>query len=298
MTILPRILLVAVLALACHLPAVRGESLTYGQGLLWKVEKGGAASHVFGTVHSVDERILRLPAPVADVFEAASSLTLELVSDAAAELRAQRVMLLADGRTLKDLIGPEDFAAVVELGERYELPAAMLQLLKPWALVGFFSYPPSEFARLRAGEAALDARLEQVAAIRGVPVHGLETQEEQVEAFDGMPEADQVALLRGLLAESAQIETLHAELLQNYLSRDVAAIHAMMLDTVSEGEEHLLQVLEQRLVIERNHRMVDRMHERLAGGGAFVAVGALHLPGEDGILRLLERRGFAISRVY
>lgn len=298
MSILPRLLVIALLALASHLPAARGDALAFGQGLLWKVEKGGAVSHVFGTVHSVDGRIVNLPAPVAEVFEAARSLTLELVSDAAAEQRAARVMLLADGRTLEDLIGPEDFAAVLELGERYELPSAMLQSFKPWVLVAFFSYPPSEFARLRAGEVALDARLEQVAAIRGVPVYGLETQEEQVEALDGMSEADQVGLLRSLLAESAQIEPSHAELLQNYLARDVAAIHAMMLDTVREGEEHLLQVFEQRLIVERNHRMVDRMSDRLKRGGAFVAVGALHLPGEKGILRLLEQRGFAISRIY
>jgi uncharacterized protein len=44
--------------------------------------------------------------------------------------------------------------------------------------------------------------------------------------------------------------------------------------------------------------MVERMTDRLAEGGAFVAVGALHLPGERGILNLLARRGYRISRVY
>jgi uncharacterized protein YbaP (TraB family) len=47
----------------------------------------------------------------------------------------------------------------------------------------------------------------------------------------------------------------------------------------------------------RNHRMVERMTKSF-DGGAFVAIGALHLPGEDGVLALLEQRGYAIKRVY
>jgi hypothetical protein len=44
--------------------------------------------------------------------------------------------------------------------------------------------------------------------------------------------------------------------------------------------------------------MVERLRPRLAEGGAFVAVGALHLPGEEGILRLLERQGYRVTRLY
>ncbi len=300
MIILPRLsaLLLILVAFLVINPAARAEALSYGQGVLWRVEKGGAVNHVFGTVHSVDERVVKLPSAVADVFGDANSLILEMVSDEAADKRVAQAMLLPDGRTLEDMVGPEDFATVVAWGERYGLPATVLQLFKPWAIVGFFSYPPAEFARLQAGEAVLDERLEQVAMARGVPVHGLETPEEQIAAFDGMSEPDQIGLLHSLLAEGWIIETLHAELLENYLSRDIAATRAMMLATVREGEEHLLQVFEQRLIIDRNHRMVARMLDRLGQGGTFVAVGALHLPGEDGILRLLERRGFEISRVY
>ena len=44
--------------------------------------------------------------------------------------------------------------------------------------------------------------------------------------------------------------------------------------------------------------MVERMAARLSEGKAFIAVGALHLPGDEGILNLLQRDGYRITRLY
>ena len=60
----------------------------------------------------------------------------------------------------------------------------------------------------------------------------------------------------------------------------------------------LLLYIGGRLLDERNARMVERMAPRLTEGDAFIAVGALHLPGERGILNLLAERGYRIFRVY
>jgi hypothetical protein len=64
------------------------------------------------------------------------------------------------------------------------------------------------------------------------------------------------------------------------------------------GDQELGKLFQSRIVDERNLRMVDRLHEPFAEGGLFVAVGALHLPGEKGMLRLLEQRGYKIVRLY
>jgi uncharacterized protein YbaP (TraB family) len=52
------------------------------------------------------------------------------------------------------------------------------------------------------------------------------------------------------------------------------------------------------LVIKRNKRMAERMQKVLKKGNAFIAIGALHLPGEMGVLRLLEKQGYRVSMVY
>ena len=53
-----------------------------------------------------------------------------------------------------------------------------------------------------------------------------------------------------------------------------------------------------RLLLDRNRRMFERMLPLVQRGNAFIAVGAGHLVGEDGLLRLLERRGFRVQSVY
>ena len=59
-----------------------------------------------------------------------------------------------------------------------------------------------------------------------------------------------------------------------------------------------MQIFQDRMINARNRLMARRMIARLKAGGAFVAVGAAHLPGKRGILSLLVRQGYRISRVY
>jgi uncharacterized protein YbaP (TraB family) len=66
----------------------------------------------------------------------------------------------------------------------------------------------------------------------------------------------------------------------------------------SFDDNTLYETLTDRLLTRRNRLMTERMQAALEAGSAFIAVGALHLPGEEGILALLERRSFEITRVF
>jgi uncharacterized protein YbaP (TraB family) len=71
-----------------------------------------------------------------------------------------------------------------------------------------------------------------------------------------------------------------------------------MVEQATGEQAALMATFIDRLLDRRNARMVERMTQHLARGGAFVAVGALHLPGEGGILGLLEAQGYRVTRVY
>ena len=116
----------------------------YGKGLLWRVERTGLPpSHLFGTLHSSDPSVTRLPEPVAAVFATAASLTIEVVRSPAVEAELLRERLLERGDNLAALVGPERFERVKQVGARYGLAEAQLRQFKPWALMTLFSVPPA-----------------------------------------------------------------------------------------------------------------------------------------------------------
>ena len=270
-----------------------------GRGLLWQVEaEGRAPSFLLGTMHSSDPSILDLPAPVAEAFGSARSLTLELLIDEAVRAEIGRAMLLSDGRTLSQILGPARFGAVAKVGQHYGWPAAVVELMKPWAVMTVFGMPPAELARQSAGNLPLDQMLQQQAEARSLPLYQLESPDEQFAIFDEMPEADQIAFLDTVVSQHHKVEDWFEELRRLYLTRDTGGMLSVMERQAAGSDPALLSSFQDRLLNHRNQLMAERMAPRLREGGAFVAVGALHLPGEKGLVQLLQQAGYRLTALY
>jgi len=271
----------------------------YGEGLLWRVDRADAApSHVFGTMHTADPQVVDLPQAVTRAFEAADSLVLEVVMTNRVRAELGRAMLLAEGRSLDAIAGPRRFERVREAGKRYGMPGGQLKRFKPWALSMFFSLPPSELERQAAGGVPLDQMLQTRASERGIALHALETIAEQVAVLADLSEPDQLVLLDAAIEANLRIEALFEGMKRAYLDRDLADLHRLAEEMSEDGDQAIQELYFERLIDARNHRMAARMAARLAEGNAFVAVGALHLSGPQGILKLLEKDGYRVTRVY
>jgi uncharacterized protein YbaP (TraB family) len=174
------------------------------------------------------------------------------------------------------------------------LPEPVVLLLRPWAAAVLMSVPPQNTADV------LDVMLARVATEQGKPLHELEGVEEQVAAFEGLPEPDQVAMLRQAVDNYEAMPRLIGRVIEAYLARDLAGIWRIREASGGGSEEarRFHQAFVQRLLHDRNERMAERAEPRLREGGTFIAVGALHLYGERGLLALLETRGWRVTRVY
>lgn len=289
-------LLVAPLGLR---PAVADGGIAYGEGLLWRVERGGvAASHLFGTIHVTDPRVLDLPQPVRTAFESADSATFEVIMTDGVRMQLAQAMVLSDGRTLDGLLAAPLYRRTVDAAAAYGLPAAQLRFLKPWAVAMILSVPQEELLRSASGVLPLDQFLQDEARRLGIPLFALETAEEQIALFDDLSVPDQASMLSSAVDQSGDIAGLFDALTRQYLAGDLAGIHASMEEQSKDMDPRFVEVFLLRFNEARNRTMVERMAPRLAAGGAFVAVGALHLPGETGLLSLLAERGYSIERVY
>ena len=263
------------------------------RGLLWEVSKPGVpASYLFGTLHSEDPDVVRLAAPVQQAFDAAQTVVIEVLFDMQAMQLSSAAMLMMDGRSLKDVVGEPLFTAAAAAMRARGMPEMLTGHMQPWAVAVSLSTPAPETGLV------LDMVLYQGALQRGTPVHGLETIQEQLEVFTGMPLADQVLLLRDAVEHFHEIDALYAELLAAWKQRDLARLVALSEAELASGDAQFAADFQKRLIVDRNHLMVERMQPYLKQGKAFVAVGALHLPGDTGLLNLLEQRGYTVRVVY
>lgn len=261
----------------------------HGHGLLWRISGAPAgASYVFGTMHIADPRALKVADAVQTPLSASAVLALEVILDDAASRTLSRAMFYGDGRRLSQLVDAASFASIARHLADYGVPAAHAEVMKPWAAFTTLSMP------VGASGAPLDIQLMNTARQAGQQVQGLETVDEQLAVFESLSEAEQISMLREVDCHYATFQQELDALVEAYVARDLAALVAQATRYESAEKGDFLD----KLLWQRNVRMAARMAPLLAAGHAFIAIGALHLPGERGVLHLLETQGYQLEAVY
>lgn len=268
-----------------------GKRQDFTHGLLWKIETpGSAASYLFGTYHTSDPRITTLPCPVLEAFDRSTSYTMEVITNGAGIVSMAEAMYFSDGQTLKAVLGDALYRETVRAVGGATMAGA-IEYMKPWAVMVTLSAP-------REGRGLfLDMALQLAATRRGIPTYGLETMPEQIAVFNGMRLEDQIVLLRDTLQTLQLAQSAMEDLTQAYLNRDLAGLLALS-EKFRPRDARVYNAMMERLLTQRNANMAERMRPRLKEGNAFVAVGALHLPGGTGLLQRLASSGYRLTRVY
>ena len=277
-----------------------------GRAVFWKIErKGLAPSWLLGTAHVTDPRVTTMPAQARPALDKASIVVLELAEIAKPglmELKAlgnASLMVLPLGTSLWDLI-PDDQENLIR--NNPNLPpggAAGLYGFQPWVVTVMLSLPLCEAERKKLGLKALDEVIGARAAAHGIPVAGLETVQEQLTALASMPQDMQVKYLLAVAKQGPQVPDYFETLIALYQQRRVAAYEPFALATQAMGndEKAIMAYVDEGLVRQRNHRMAERAQQYLAKGNAFIAVGALHLPGKEGLVALLRQAGYKVTPI-
>jgi uncharacterized protein YbaP (TraB family) len=268
------------------------ERVASQAGLLWRINVNGKpASYLLGTIHSSDVRVAQLRPTVAQALDQSQQFVMEMEMDTSAIMTFGASMLLTDGRDLKSLLGVALFKQVQSAMADYGMPPALVHQLKPWVVTALLSMPKPD------GGMILDQALQQRAAAAGKPTVGLETAEEQLAVFDQLSMDDQIALLKMTLAQLPMLPHLMEALIRAYVADDLNRIAELAAGSQPQGNLETLKRFTFRLIDARNQRMAQRMTPYLQQGGAFVAVGAMHLAGPKGIVQLLQQSGYQIESV-
>jgi uncharacterized protein len=275
------------------------------EALLWKIEHGDRPpSYLFGTVHLTDERVGEHSPTLLAALGASRRLVLEL-DDFSPEgflkafARGRELMMFTDRRRLEQLLTAEEYAKVSGVLQRSGFPREIAGTVRPWVATLLMALSDCEQSRMRTGLLSLDAKLARHAQSIGISVAGLETVELQLRAMASVPEADQIAILKAALRTYDRIDDIIETTVQLYLGRQTGAIWPLQLalaERVGVAPEAFTS-LEQSLLATRNLGMRDSAAPHLTEGGAFIAVGALHLPGRHGLVALLREAGYTVTAV-
>ena len=286
------VLLMAALATTC----LWADDLSSQQGLLWQISKpGNTPSYLFGTIHSEDTRVNQLPTLVNSFFEQADSASFELLMDIPTLLKSASAMFFTGEQSLEQLLDEDLYNQVINALNQQGMPADVAKRLKPWAVIAMLNAPPT-----KTGE-FLDLLLYRKAQQLKIPTYGLEKVEEQLHVFDSLSLEEQVILLRETLAQFEQMPKIFDKLHELYLQRNLTALMQFSTEYMQlnhSSYEKLVKNFYKKLVDDRNVKMVKRMQKRLQEGNAFIAVGALHLPGKNGIIKLLQAQGYQVLALY
>lgn len=277
-----------------------------GKGLLWKIEKAGVPrSFLFGTMHMTDPRVTVLPPAAQKAFDASDTVvieTTEILDQSkmmAAIMKEPDLTMFTDGTTLTSLLSPEDVAIVDKALDARGIPPASVSKMKPWMLSAMVALPACELARKAGGEPVLDIKLAQDAKAQGKEIDGLETVADQLRAMASLPLEFHMKGLVDTLKLGDRMDDVIETMIVLYQRGDTGMFWPLFRAVLPSdaGGDDGFAAFDEAMVKARNRTMVERAEPILARGNAFIAVGALHLPGADGLVELLSKDGYTVTAV-
>lgn len=273
------------------------------EALLWKIEKDGVPpSYLFGTIHIPDTRVTQIPASASEALSHAKTIAVEVANMSADSMMATvskmpELLAYLDGKTLKSQLSPEEFAKVESIVGKMGMPSEAAAVLRPWLISMLLAVSDCQRAQMQAGRKALDAKLEEQAKSNGAAIVGLETAASQLASMASIPNDQQILMLKAGLAYFDRNDDLIETLVQLYLGRKLGAAMpfqkalAEKVGIPPSAFDGFIKIL----LVERNKAMVAAAKPMIDKGGVFIAVGALHLSGQTGIIALLREAGYKVS---
>lgn len=274
------------------------------KGLLWKLEKAGQPpSFLFGTMHMTDPRVTSLPPAAQAAFDASHTVVIETtdVLDQAALMAAlmkkPELTMFTDDTTLASLLSPEDAKAVDAGLAARGIPMASVAKMKPWMLSAMVALPPCEMARKSAGAPVLDVKLAEDAKQSGKTLAGLETAAGQLEAMASLPMDFHLKGLVETLKLGDRMDDVIETMIVLYTRGHTGMFWPLFRAVLPTGGDDTAgyAAFEETMITTRNKTMAEKAEPLLAKGNAFIAVGALHLPGTEGLVELFRKAGYTAT---
>lgn len=261
------------------------------KSLLWKISGNGLKqdSYLFGTIHitcdaNLDENTIK-------ALSVTKQLYLELdMDDKSMQMQMMKHMMMKDGVKLSTLLNAEDLKIVDDfLKKNMNMSVKMFDSFKPFIITTML-YPKM----IDCSFQSVESELMKVSKEQNEEVFGLESVEEQMKVFDNISYQVQAEeLLKMAKSDLSKDKEEMKKMMTIYQNKDIEGMLKMMDDSdnkiTSENQEVLLN--------NRNKNWIPLMMKIMSEKPTFFGVGAGHLAGDEGVIKLLRKQGYMVEAV-
>jgi uncharacterized protein YbaP (TraB family) len=284
------------LALLGAIPAVLMCLESASAFTMWLTEGRTNRVYLLGSVHLLRQSDYPLPVVIERAYADADTLVMELDMDDLDPVNMQatinRLGVLPAGKTLEDVLGPDQYQEVSTRAADLDVPLELLARSEPWLA----AITIEQLVLTRLGfdpRFGVEMKLAGLAGTDQKSIEGLETVDEQLGLLDGLSDDAQRDLLMQTLEEGSEIATLMDAMIAAWRSGDVEHLESTMLVELADYPE-----LYRTIVADRNGRWMQSLEAMLEDDRDYlIVVGALHLVGEDGLPEQLRNAGYEVTQL-
>src|SRR5579863_5233472 len=285
------VLLLFLVAIFAAAPSAQGEPA------IWVVKGPHATVYLFGTVHALSKDDPWRSSPKIDAaIKQSQTLWLEIpnVDDAASMQPLVMQLGMDSAHPLSSKLTPDQLAKLTKDAASTGIPGgeAVFESMKPWLAALLLSLAPI----MQAGydpTSGVELELKPEFVKANKPVKGFETAEQQMHYLADMPDKQQVDFLVSELDDYDSAVDKFKQMLAAWSAGDVDALDKLNNAEFRDKYPGLFQIL----VVKRNQGFTAQIKDLLKGDGvSFVAIGAGHLVGKEGVPAMLEEQGYKVAR--
>lgn len=258
--------------------------------LFWAASKGTKTLFILGSIHVGNKNFYPLDPVIYQQLADSDALVVEVIDLESTETATylKQIAQLARGAKITDGLSQNDIDRATILGNKLGIPFSSFLYKKTW----YYSMVMTSMQSINMGyqpQWGIDLHLMQRAQQYGLLTIGLETSKQQLDIIDSIPlDASQFPLL---LDELESADRMINQLIQAWSQGDLNSIELLMKKSFETSPD-----MEHILIQQRNILWQDRLNHLLKTyDNLFVVVGAGHLPGEQGLVNLLQKQGFNLE---
>ena len=260
--------------------------------LFWEISGNGLTEHsyLYGTMHTQDDRAFQFKDGVMEAFNQAEIYAMELNMDSVDQEGLLSKLIMDSVYSLKTLLTANEYKIVSDFfRDSLGQPLFMFEKMQP-----LFT---SQMVTLRDLDAqqtdALDIYFFKEAKKQKKQTIGLEKTIEQIDAFSAIPYEMQAKSLVEAVKDYGKEEDLDMDtMIKYYVEGNLDKL--LEMTTKDEDHEEMSKIFNDIFLVKRNYNMADRAEPYIKKGSSFIAIGAAHLPGKEGVIELLRKKGYKV----